>query len=535
MVLIGLLGTRTLLAQTILLPSGSSPFATELDLQANIALVANRNTNSVSIVDLATNTLKTDSTGKIISIAVGVAPISIAINPTTNRAVVANFGSANVSIIDLSSNTVVATVAVDLGPRAVAIDTQHNIAIVANLNANSLSLIDLNSNTSILPQAITVGQSPIAVAYNPENNTALVANYAGSTVTVVDLNLKIPTSTISSVGLKPVAIALNPTTKRAVVASQGTADIYLINLSDNTLIGGSVSVGGTPFDVDVDTKTNVAAVLLNSNQSIALVNLSGDTPTKYTTAVTGVGDNPTGISVNSTKHTAIVCNPTSDSIYVVPLGFINYLPFAFDTSIVRSNLGINNLTANEATVEIDLSDKDGKLLKTGSVTVPANGLKHIPNINQFLLGPGGSNTQGSLKLVSNQPISSFLSLIDSSSNDPSIELGRSVGYPKFVINAVTNQTPYRSQLALLNLGNTAAAVSITAYDNATGAVLITKTGISVAVGGFYYSNDILTDLGLSQKFGTLEIESPNLQPLIGVTILSNANRTNGLFEAVPIQ
>jgi hypothetical protein len=88
---------------------------------------------------------------------------------------------------------------------------------------------------------------------------------------------------------------------------------------------------------------------------------------------------------------------------------------------------------------------------------------------------------------------------------------------------------------LLNLGNTAAAVTLTVYDSATGTVLTTKSGISVPVGGFYYSNDILTDLGLSGKFGPMQIESPNLQPLISVTILSNTNLTNGLFEAVPIQ
>jgi hypothetical protein len=252
--------------------------------------------------------------------------------------------------------------------------------------------------------------------------------------------------------------------------------------------------------------------------------------------ISNVGDNPTGLSVNSNNNTAIVSNLTTDSIYVVPLAFLNYLPFAFDTGLFRDNLGINNLSTTEAHAEVSLTDKDGKVLKTASVKVPAQGLTHIPKINQYLLAAGSvTNTYGSIKLMSDQPITSFLSLIDNSSNDPSIELGRATGYPKALINAATNIAPYRSQLVLLNLGNTAATVTITVHDGGTGSVLTTKTGISIPLGGFYYSDNILTDLGLSGKFGSMQIESPNLQPFIGVTVLSNSDRTNGLFEAVPLQ
>jgi len=137
--------------------------------------------------------------------------------------------------------------------------------------------------------------------------------------------------------------------------------------------------------------------------------------------------------------------------------------------------------------------------------------------------------------MSDRPISCFISIIDYSSNDPSLGLGHSIGFPKLVVNAATNVGFYRSQLVLLNLGNTSAAVKITAYDNATGQEMGNKTGISIPVNGFYFSDDILTDLGLSGKFGPLEIESPNLQPLVGVSLLSNSNRTNGLLEAVPVQ
>src|SRR5689334_14487153 len=100
-----LAGVSPLLAQSILLPVGSGPFAVELNQDASLALVVNRNTNSVSIVTLADSLIKS-------TVTVGTFPTSVAINPTTNQAVVTNFGSDNVSVIDIGSGTVVATIAV---------------------------------------------------------------------------------------------------------------------------------------------------------------------------------------------------------------------------------------------------------------------------------------------------------------------------------------------------------------------------------------------------------------------------------------
>src|SRR5215475_14538399 len=108
LLVVALLSTEVLWAQSLLMPVGSGPFSTEINLQTNTALIMNRNNNSVQIMNLADNTLKKDASGNVIKITVGTGPISAAINPTTNRAVVANFGSDNVSILDLSNYTVVA-------------------------------------------------------------------------------------------------------------------------------------------------------------------------------------------------------------------------------------------------------------------------------------------------------------------------------------------------------------------------------------------------------------------------------------------
>lgn len=529
------------LGQSILLPIGSGPFAVELNPDSTLAIVVNRNSNSVSIVNLADNTIKN-------TITVGTFPTSVAINPATNQAVVTNFGSDNISVIDIGSATVVATIAVGkadpantsfrFSPRDVAIDTDKNIAIVTNLNGNSVSLIDLNSNSLVIPEPIPVGANPISVAYYREKNVALVASYQDDTLTVIDMQNRARIRDIS-VGLAPVDIALNLQTKKAIVINSDTNDITVLNLDKISDVAANpveatVSVGSRPFGAVINPNTNIAAVLSNGNKSISLINLGDNT--KFTTVISSVGDTPTHIALNPASNTALVTSPTNDSVYITPLGFLNYLPFALDNETFRSNLGITNLSSVEANLQIELRDKDGNLLASGATKVSSRGLKQINNVNRVLLDREGvTNTTGVLRITSDQPFSSFVSVIDNSTNDPGLQVGRATGFSRLLINSATNTGAFRSRLVLLNLGNTRAAVKLTARDSDTGVVLATKEGIFIEQNGFLISDDVFAELGVENNFGPLEIESPNLQPLLGVTLIGSANRTSGFLEAVPIE
>jgi hypothetical protein len=252
--------------------------------------------------------------------------------------------------------------------------------------------------------------------------------------------------------------------------------------------------------------------------------------------VTGVGDTPTHIALNPSSNSVLVASPNNDGIYSAQLGFVNYLPFAFDTEVFRSNLGITNIGSVEANIQVELRDKDGNLMASGASKVSARGLKQLNNVNRVLLGSDTvTNTVGALRVTSDQPFSSFISVIDNSSNDPGLQIGRSNGFPRLLINSATNTGEFRSRLAILNLGNTRAVLKLTARDNATGDVLATKEGIFIELNGFYYSDDIFAELGVENNFGPLEIESPNLQPVIGVTLIGSSSRTSGFLEAVPIE
>lgn len=85
---------------------------------APFAYIANSGSNSVSVIDTATNTV-------VATVGVGLVPYRVAVNPAGTRVYVTNNGGNNVSVIDTSSNTVVATIPVGSG----VVTAPHGIAV----------------------------------------------------------------------------------------------------------------------------------------------------------------------------------------------------------------------------------------------------------------------------------------------------------------------------------------------------------------------------------------------------------------------
>ena len=91
-------------------PAAAAPFA----------YVVNAGSNTVSVIDTATNAI-------VAAIAVGLNSCGVAVTPDGKHAYVANTNTNNVSVIDTATNTVVATVTVGSLPQGVAVtpDGKH--------------------------------------------------------------------------------------------------------------------------------------------------------------------------------------------------------------------------------------------------------------------------------------------------------------------------------------------------------------------------------------------------------------------------
>ncbi|MEW5974876.1 MAG: IPT/TIG domain-containing protein [Acidobacteriota bacterium] len=221
---------------------------------------------------------------------------------------------------------------------------------------------------------------------------------------------------------------------------------------------------------------------------------------------------------------------------VVPQNALR-IPFASDTVFFRSNLGINNPSPTPATVTVQQLDRNGLLLnQSAPILVPANGFMQKNSILRELEGSATlSGREGSLVLVSNQPVQAFLSEIDNVSGDPSIMEGAQQGSTRLILQSATNTGPFRSNLVVLNLSATPAAVTLTALDRQTGSPTGSPlTGLTIPGNGFVRYDNLLAALGVNDSFGPVEIRSTNGASLAAVSQVSGVNaNTAGFFVAQP--
>ena len=139
---------------TIYFPSGTSPYRIAFYDQLNIAFVSDLYTNSVSVVNLATNAVIPED-----SISVGPEPYGIAC--AYGQVFVANsgYGTGNtVSIIDAAARKVIKTVTVGKGPTEVEPDGNGNFWVVcAGEPGDNGSIYVISATSDSVIDSISIG------------------------------------------------------------------------------------------------------------------------------------------------------------------------------------------------------------------------------------------------------------------------------------------------------------------------------------------------------------------------------------------
>jgi DNA-binding beta-propeller fold protein YncE len=188
------------------------------------------------------------------SFSVGTSPQAIAIDPSLGLAVIANKGSNSVSIVNLATNTPVPgspiphSQGIGNAPTSVAIDDQlpDHIAVVTNSADNTLSVINLttlavtvlnlpNPNTAPNPAPV-----PWSIGINPLTHRGLVAIQQSNTAEVVDFSGGVPTFvqsiggtfTLFSTSTFP-SVAVDPRLNWAIATPGGEGTINIVDLGHN--------------------------------------------------------------------------------------------------------------------------------------------------------------------------------------------------------------------------------------------------------------------------------------------------------------
>lgn len=240
-----------------------SPSSIVVNPDTNTIYVANRNSDTVVVIDAAANNV-TDI------VSVGYGPLDIALNPNTNMLYVVNAHPNTISVIDPSTNNVTATI--DLTEelasinalRGIAINTEtNNVYVLINSeNQAFIAIIDGLTNKAEevfkiadLPPDYDVGRDVRDIAVNSVTDMIYVTMDFDS-VLVIDGSDNRVVTTINVEG--PTTVAINEKTNTIYSGNFFSQSISIINGSSHTVIDTLKSI--EPQRIEVDEQTNTIYV-----------------------------------------------------------------------------------------------------------------------------------------------------------------------------------------------------------------------------------------------------------------------------------
>ena len=331
------------------IPVGSDPGPIAVNLLTNKIYVATADiaTNTIKIIDGATNSTSTVMVGSIaIDVAVdsarnkvyvagqtisGSGSVTIidgatlsttivsagrgtryvAVNTVTNKIYAVNSFDDTVTVIDgltLSISTI--TLAQYSEPTAIAVNSLTNKIYVVESNANSLAVID---GATLSTTTVPTGSNPTALAINSTTNKVYVANFGngyGNTVTVIN-GATLSTATVN-VSTGPGDVAVNETTNQIYTSDSLQAGV-LTFIDGATLSTFMIPAGPGPNKLAVDAVRNKIYVTNLGGTERTVTVIDGNT---YSKTTVGVGFLPVAIASNSVTNRVYVSNQFDKTVSV---------------------------------------------------------------------------------------------------------------------------------------------------------------------------------------------------------------------------
>ncbi|HEY0702614.1 MAG TPA: hypothetical protein VGD60_07590 [Candidatus Acidoferrales bacterium] len=509
---------------TATVPSGSVPAPGLYPVFVNNGDVAAPDSGSAAInigVEPSANSIPTAPQS---SFGVGTSPQAIAIDPGLGIAVVVNKGSNNVSIINLATKTAVPGSPVPVGnaPTSVAIDDQlaDHIAVVTNSGDNTLSVIDLrtlapaatlnlpNPNTSPNPAPV-----PYSIGINPLTHRGLVALQQTNTADIVDFTGGVPTFvqsvggtfTLYSTATFP-TVSVDPKLNWAISTPGGQGTVNIVDLghnasaSDPTLdplrpptVLGSLSISATIQGLGINPETH-QALLADPDGGILQaggVTNSISTFSLLDQTVTTIRATQNGLPVNVSGFTAAAVNPLENIGITINDNGSAYVIDLANGLVLQTVSGLNAPQA----VAVDAVTNTAYVANSGNNTVsvvplstsPVNPLQivessprvtYVQNPNAALalsvIG-NGFTAQSKVFLDGTAMATSLVSARQLTANVPASMLTSAHGYLVYVQNsaAAVSNVSRLSVIQAITVGNSPVAVAV---DNARDQAVVTNSG-----------------------------------------------------------
>ncbi len=286
--------------------TGTSPVTaniTAIPAPSGFAYIENSSSNTVSVINLATNVV-------VKTIQVNVSPIGVAVSTDGSKVYVTNQGSSNITVISTSTNTVIATIACKPEPTSMVVSPDGSRLYVTNeSSSNNLSVISTATNAVIAN--ISVGNDPYGVAISPDGSKVYVTNAEDNTVSVINTSTNTVITNIP-IGQGAMDLLTSPDGSRLYVLNAADNTMSIINTLDNTVIT-TIATGNAPFCLAMSADGSRLYVTNGNDNTVSVIN----TATNATIATIPVGNIPIGVSLSADGNYLYVVNLGSHSVSVI--------------------------------------------------------------------------------------------------------------------------------------------------------------------------------------------------------------------------
>jgi YVTN family beta-propeller protein len=325
---------------------GQTQHTDGLSMPREFLYVGNAKSNSVAVIDLATNAI-------IKNITVGESPHDIKISDDQQRVYTTDIDSGTVSVINSTSNTlidqietggnravhgiaifndtmyvgdvyggkillinddgqIINEIKVGAGPEYVEVSPNGKFLYVANL-WSPISVVDIAQNKVI--KEIDSGETPHGLSFTDDGSRLFIVNMNSNTLSVIDATRHEVIKTIS-VGNRPEYVALTPDERFAFVTNLGSDTVSVVDVESLQVIK-EIPVGGdSPHGIAFSLDGDMAYVSNMDSSDISVINVT--TGQLITTFPSGgiephqiVLKNPSAVSIASAGSKDINSNDGS--------------------------------------------------------------------------------------------------------------------------------------------------------------------------------------------------------------------------------
>jgi RHS repeat-associated protein len=329
------------------IPVGSALVGLTIDPSSGVAYIADRHTNAVAVVDLATRTFRGrfalpdepagiafDSlhtrvlvTLKKLGQLASLDPATAVLLPTifldekltavavdnkvdTAVALTAKNKAIVLNLLDKSSTDV----ALPAKPRALGIDESRHLALVALSKKLGLRFLDLTTRT-LLPSAVPIDTQARAIAVDPGRGLAVVVVKRKDQLLVVDVQNRQLLATLAIAGeFRDVAIHTGKGIAYVVNQAKSTGEVVMFDLATRA-VTGTITVSKDAESIVVDEELNVAVVAIEEQNKLEVIDLN----TNHVVATYALTKHPRRLALNPVTHAVIVTSKDSNQIALLDL------------------------------------------------------------------------------------------------------------------------------------------------------------------------------------------------------------------------